>query len=279
MRQESLPSSSEHSALDPGVRRGDGAGDVATSEHSALDSRFRGNDGAARGDGRPLTVRRLGLLPYAEGLVLQAELVQSRRAGEIPDTLLLLEHPHVITLGSGSHAENVLLTVDQLANRGIELFDTGRGGDVTYHGPGQLVGYPIFDLKPDRCDLHRYLRDLEEVLIRTLATYGLQAHRKDGLTGVWVEDRKLAAIGVRVSSGWITSHGFALNVATDLGYFDTIVPCGIRDHDVGSLEREVGRPISLAEVEDRVVQKFVEVFGFLPPSVQRKHAETAKDAE
>ena len=234
---------------------------------------------ASAGAPRPLDVRRLGLVRYADALEMQAELVRQRRAGEIPDTLLLLEHPHVITLGSGSHDENLLLTEDQLAARGIELFDTGRGGDVTYHGPGQLVGYPIFDLKPDRCDLHRYLRDLEEVLIRTLSGYGLDAHRKKGLTGVWVDDRKLAAIGVRVSSGWITSHGFALNVATDLGYFDTIVPCGIRDHDVGSLERELGREVPIAEVEERVVQQFVEIFGFLPPSVQRKDAKTGRGAE
>src|SRR5215207_1591168 len=151
---------------------------------------------------RTLDVRRLGLISYADALELQAELVPQRRAGEIPDTLLLLEHPHVITLGSGSHDENVLVTPQERAARGIELFDTGRGGDVTYHGPGQLVGYPIFDLKPDRQDLHRYLRDIEEALIGVLADFGLSGGRKEGLTGVWVGDRKLAAIGVRVSSGW-----------------------------------------------------------------------------
>ncbi|MBD0320616.1 MAG: lipoyl(octanoyl) transferase, partial [Gemmatimonadetes bacterium] len=132
-------------------------------------------------DTRPLDVRRLGTLSYGDGLALQAELVAQRRAGEIPDTLLLLEHPHVITLGSGSHDEHVLVTPQERAERGIELFDTGRGGDVTYHGPGQLVGYPILDLKPDRCDLHRYLRDLEEVLIGVLAEFGLQGTRKEGL--------------------------------------------------------------------------------------------------
>ena len=212
-------------------------------------------------DARPLDVRRLGRVAYGDALEMQAELVRQRRAGEIPDTLLLLEHPHVITLGSGSHDENVLVTPEERAARGIELFETGRGGDVTYHGPGQLVGYPIFDLKPDRQDLHRYLRDIEEALIGVLAEFGLVGGRKEGLTGVWVDDRKLAAIGVRVSSGWITSHGFALNVATDLSMFGTIVPCGIRDHGVGSLSGELGREVTLAEAEGAAVRAFTRVFG------------------
>ena len=209
---------------------------------------------------RTLEVRRLGTVSYADALALQAEMVKQRRAGEIPDTLLLLEHPHVITLGSGSHDEHVLVTPEERAERGIELFDTGRGGDVTYHGPGQLVGYPILDLKPDRCDLHRYLRDLEEVLIGVLAEFGLRGGRKEGLTGVWVDDRKLAAIGVRVSSGWITSHGFALNVTTDLSYFGTIVPCGIRAHGVSSISAELGRPVAMAEAEAAAVRGFERVF-------------------
>jgi lipoyl(octanoyl) transferase len=210
---------------------------------------------------RPLSVRRLGTVPYGDALALQSELVKQRRAGEVPDTLLLLEHPHVITLGSGWQPENVLVGEAERAERGIELFETGRGGDVTYHGPGQLVGYPILDLKPDRCDLHAYLRDLEEVLIRALADLGLRAGRVAGLTGAWVEERKLAAIGVRVSSGWITSHGFALNVSTDLGFFGTIVPCGIRDHGVGSMAGELGRAVPMPEVEQAVVRRFGEVFG------------------
>lgn len=208
-----------------------------------------------------LEVRSLGLIGYGEALRLQEQLVTQRRNGEIPDTLLLLEHPHVITLGTGASEENVLLSVEERAARGIELFETGRGGDVTYHGPGQLVGYPILDLKPDRCDLHRYLRDLEQVLIDTLADFGILAGRIEGLTGVWVGDRKLAAIGVRVSSGWITSHGFALNVMTDLGYFETIIPCGIRDHGVGSIASELGRPVTIAEVEERVANHFRRHFG------------------
>lgn len=208
-----------------------------------------------------LEVRRLGVVPYAEATELQAQLVRQRRAGEIPDTLLLLEHPHVITLGTGSHPEHVLADEHERTSRGIELYRTGRGGDVTYHGPGQLVGYPILDLKPDRCDLHRYLRDIEGALIDVLADFGLTATRIEGLTGVWVEDRKLAAIGVRVSSGWITSHGFALNVSTDLSYFDAIVPCGIRDHAVGSISGELGRTVPMSEAEDVVVRRFTERFG------------------
>jgi lipoyl(octanoyl) transferase len=213
---------------------------------------------------RALEVRRLGRVTYADGLALQDELVAARRAGEIPDTLLLLEHPHVITLGTGSDGSHVLLDEGERRLMGIELFETGRGGDVTYHGPGQLVGYPILDLKPDRKDLHRYVRDLEEVLIRVLAGYGLTAGRKEGLTGVWVGAEKVAAIGVRVSSGWITSHGFALNVNTDLSFFDAIVPCGIRDHGVTSMARLLGADVGLGEVEDAVVAGMAGVFGRTP---------------
>jgi len=203
----------------------------------------------------------MGLTPYAVALSLQETLVRERRANAIPDTLLLLQHPHVITLGSGGNRENLLLTDTALVERGIDLFPSGRGGDITYHGPGQLVGYPILDLKPDRCDLHAYLRDLEGVLIATLADYGLETGRVAGLTGVWHGNAKLAAIGVRVSSGWITSHGFALNVNTDLRYFETIVPCGISDYAVGSMASVLGREIDLEEVADRVVTRFVEHFG------------------
>ena len=211
--------------------------------------------------GRRLQVERLGIVPYAEALALQAERVKQRRAGVIPDTLLLLEHPHVITLGSGSHAEHILLSDEERAARGIELWETGRGGDVTYHGPGQLVGYPILDLKPDRCDLHQYLRELEEMLMGVLAEFGLAGCRRPGLTGVWVEDRKLAAIGVRVSSGWITSHGFALNVSTDLSFFGAIIPCGIREHGVGSLGHELGREVPMRDAEAAVVRGMQQVFG------------------
>lgn len=214
---------------------------------------------------RRLEVRRLGTVPYREGLRMQAELVRARRAGEALDTLLLLEHPHVITLGTGTHRENILVSDEERERQGIELFEAGRGGDVTYHGPGQLVGYPILDLSPDRCDLHRYLRDLEEVLIRAAADFGLAAVRSPGLTGVWIGGRKAAAIGVRVSSGWITSHGFALNVSNDLAFFDTIVPCGIRDHAVTSLSRELGRRVAMDEVVPVVTRHFERVFGYAAP--------------
>ena len=209
---------------------------------------------------RPLDVRRLGRVSYADGLALQDELVAARRVSEVPDTLLLLEHPHVITLGTASQQAHVLSDEAERALLGIELFETGRGGDVTYHGPGQLVGYPILDLKPHRKDLHRYLRDLEEVLIRAAGALGVAADRSPGQTGVWTETGKLAAIGVRVSSGWITSHGFALNVHTDLRYFESIVPCGIPDRDVTSLTRELGRPVSLEEACDTVEAAFQDVF-------------------
>jgi len=207
-------------------------------------------------------VRRLGLMPYAEALAMQRALVEERRAGRIGDTLLLLEHPHVLTLGvrGDGGRSHILATDAALAARGIDVHEAGRGGDITYHGPGQLVGYPIVDLKPDRCDVHRYVRDLEEVLIRTAASYGIAAARVDGLTGVWVGREKLAAIGVRISR-WITSHGFALNVATDLSYFDLIVPCGIADRGVTSLARLLGRPVDLREAENRLQAHFSAVFG------------------
>jgi len=210
---------------------------------------------------RTLEVRRLGTVSYAEALALQEDLVTRRRDGAVPDTLLLLEHPHVITLGTSARPEHVLVDERERASRSIELFETGRGGDVTYHGPGQLVGYPILDLKPDRKDLHRYLRDLEEVLIRAVGAFGVEARRVDGLTGVWAPGGKIAAIGVRVSSGWVTSHGFALNVSTDLGYFGTIVPCGIADRDVTSMAREFGRSVDLAGAMEGVERAFASVFG------------------
>jgi len=211
---------------------------------------------------KPLHVRRLGCVPYAEGVALQQRLVEERRRGEIPDTLLLLEHPHVITLGVRVHHDrsHVVTPPAELARRGVEVHESGRGGDVTYHGPGQLVGYPIFDLNPDRRDLHRYVRDIEEALIQAVARFGVTAGRIPGLTGVWVGDDKVAAIGVRVSR-WITSHGFALNVCTDLDYFGLIVPCGIADHGVTSLSRLLGRPTAVDEVELPVIEGFTDVFG------------------
>lgn len=209
---------------------------------------------------RALEVRELGLVPYQRGLEIQEDLVRRRRAGEVPDQLLLLEHPHVITLGSSARSEHVLIDPGELERRGVDVFEVGRGGDVTYHGPGQLVGYPILDLKPDRTDLHRYLRDIEEVMIRALARYGLEGTREPGYTGVWVGEGKVAAIGVRISSGWITSHGFALNVATDLRYFESIVPCGIQERPVRSISELLGRAVEVVEVVPEVVRAFGEVF-------------------
>lgn len=210
---------------------------------------------------RLLEVRRLGLIGYDEALTLQRELVEERRAGRIPDLLLLLEHPPVITLGVRSEIAraNVVATDERLAELGVAVHETGRGGDVTYHGPGQIVGYPILDLRPDRCDVHKYVRDLEEVMIRTCADYGVAAGRITGLTGTWVGAEKIGAIGIRISR-WITSHGFAFNVSTNLDHFTLIVPCGISDRGVTSLERVTGRSISLPEVEDALVRRFAEVF-------------------
>ncbi len=203
--------------------------------------------------------RYLGRLPYADALALQQSLVEARKRDEVPDTLLLLEHPHVITLGRAADQSHILAPPSLLAARGVEVFETGRGGDVTYHGPGQLVGYPIINLSPDRCDLRRYVRDLQEVLIRAAADFGIAATRHEQHIGVWVGDEKLAAIGIRVSR-WVTMHGFAFNVTTDLDYFRLIVPCGIADHGVTSLEKLLGRKIEVPEVAARVVHHFAEVF-------------------
>lgn len=210
---------------------------------------------------RPLHVRRLGVVPYADALAMQRALVEERRAGRIPDVLLLLQHRPVITFGvkgDGGRA-HVVATAERLAALGIETSETGRGGDVTYHGPGQLVGYPILDLRPDRCDVHRYVRDIEEVMIRVCADYGLPAGRIAGLTGTWIGAQKIGAIGIRISR-WITSHGFAFNVSTNLDHFKLIVPCGIADRGVTSLERATGRRIPIADVEESVIRHFGEVF-------------------
>ena len=210
---------------------------------------------------RELIVRRLGLVSYQDALALQRSLVEERRADRIPDTLLLLQHPPVITVGvkGDGGRSNVVADPRRLGELGIEVSETGRGGDVTYHGPGQIVGYPILDLRPDRCDVHRYVRDLEAVMIATAAAFGVTAGRVDGLTGAWVGQDKLAAIGVRISR-WITSHGFAFNVATDLSHFSLIVPCGIQDRGVTSLGRLLGRAPAMKTVEDAVLSAFASVF-------------------
>ena len=223
---------------------------------------------------RALDVRRLGLVPYADGLELQRALVEDRKADRIPDTLLLLQHPHVVTIGVKKDGRaHILATPDQLASRGVEVFETGRGGDVTYHGPGQIVGYPIIDLNPDRRDVHRYVRDLEEVMIGVCADYGVTAGRIKGFSGAWIDDSKIGAIGVRISR-WITSHGFAFNVTTDVDFFDLIVPCGIADRGVTSLARAIGRAPDMPEIEDCFVDHFARVFerevtGVRPPLLSR----------
>ena len=210
-----------------------------------------------------LQVRRLGLVPYADGLELQRRLVEERKADRIPDTLLLLQHPHVLTIGVKKDGrQHILASPDRLSELGVDVFETGRGGDVTYHGPGQLVGYPILNLDPDRRDVHKYVRDLEEVMIRVCADYGLEAGRVKGFSGAWIKgnsgDEKIGAIGVRISR-WITSHGFAFNVTTDVDFFNLIVPCGIADKGVTSLASRLGRIVDMAEVEDRFVAHFAAV--------------------
>jgi lipoyl(octanoyl) transferase len=233
--------------------------------------------GAAR---RPLDIRRLGVVPYSEALEVQHALVADRKAGRIPDTLLLLQHPHVITLGvktAGARA-HILATPDELRARDVDVTEAGRGGDITYHGPGQIVGYPILDLRPDRQDVHRYVRDLEEVMIAVCGDFGVQAGRLPGLTGTWATGPggdwgKIGAIGVRISR-WVTSHGFAFNVNTDLEFFRLIVPCGISDRGVTSLRRLIGRAIDLADVEARFVHHFASVFerdtrSWLPDAAMR----------
>jgi lipoyl(octanoyl) transferase len=213
---------------------------------------------------RILEVRRLGVISYAEALEVQRALVEDRKAGRVPDTLLLLQHPHVVTIGVKKDGRrNIVATPDQLTRLGVEIFETGRGGDVTYHGPGQLVGYPIIDLDPDRRDVHRYVRDLEEVMIRVCEDYRLTAGRIAGLSGAWIGGDKIGAVGVRISR-WVTSHGFAFNVTTDLDFFRLIVPCGIADRGVTSLRLAAGTEPPMDEVETRFVERFAEVFGQIP---------------
>jgi lipoate-protein ligase B len=214
-----------------------------------------------------LRVLSPGCISFGEARALQEELAAARRRGSVPDTLLLLEHPPTVTMGRGADPAHILSPRDELDRKGISVCETDRGGDVTYHGPGQLVGYPILDLQapPHVPDLHRYLRSIEESLIRALARFGIRAGRLAGHTGVWTgletaHPAKVAAIGIRVSR-WITQHGFALNVAPAMEHFETIVPCGIREFGVTSMERLLGRDISVAEVAPIVTACFAEVFG------------------
>jgi lipoyl(octanoyl) transferase len=210
---------------------------------------------------RELAVVELGRRDYRSVLALQEQTHAKRLRGEIPDTLLLVEHEPVITLGRGAKQEHVLASPERLAALGIELHEIGRGGDVTYHGPGQLVGYPIIDLRPDRCDVRRYVRDLEQVMIQVASSYGVAARRVEGVTGAFCEDRKFGALGVRISR-WVTMHGFAINVSTDLNAFQLIVPCGLAHTPVTSLVRETGRELDMQEVTLRAAATFAELFGY-----------------
>lgn len=215
---------------------------------------------------RALDVRFLGRRPYRPTWDWQRALVDQRKAGEVPDTLLLLEHDPVVTVGRNAGTASLLLDEAAYAARGVELVITDRGGDATFHGPGQVVGYPIVDLAPDRKDIRAFVRLLEQVMIDTCADYGVAAGRYPGEPGAWLmgadgqPERKIGAVGPRFSR-WVTHHGFAFNVSPDLGYFDLIVPCGIRDKGVTSLQRETGRRIPLAEVMDRLAQHFERLFG------------------
>jgi lipoyl(octanoyl) transferase len=232
--------------------------------------------------GQTLALRRLGLMEYQAAWDLQGQLVGERQQGTIPDTLLLLQHPHTYTLGRRATPDHLLLNERQLNERGVAVHWVDRGGDITYHGPGQIVGYPIIDLRTNHLDVHQYLRALEEVLIRTLAQFGIEATRDPSYTGVWVPQppppsvilseaknleggpgfaaAKIAAIGVKVSRG-VTSHGFALNVNTDLTYFEGIVPCGITDRSVTSMAALKGHEVNLGEVEDAISTAFQAVLG------------------
>jgi len=209
---------------------------------------------------RILETRYLGRIGYDDGQALQEAAAAAVKTGTGPETLFLLEHDPVLTLGRNAHRENITASADALARLGIEVRECGRGGDVTYHGPGQLVGYPVIDLAPDGKDVWKYVRGLEEALILTLAGYGVRGERVKGLTGVWVGNDKVAAIGVRISR-WVTSHGFALNVSTDLAHFDTIVPCGIRGRGVTSLQRLLPAAPTLEEVAARFAPHFAAQFG------------------
>jgi lipoyl(octanoyl) transferase len=218
---------------------------------------------------RAIAVHRLGRVDYAEAHALQEKLQRARIRGAVPDTLLLLEHPPVITLGRGAKEANILFPRAALEARGFTVHDIGRGGDVTYHGPGQVVAYPIVDLAPDRKDVRRYVRDLEEVMIRTAGSFGLHAERVEKLNGAWIGERKIGAVGVRISR-WVTMHGLAMNVSTDLSHFGVIVPCGIVGRGVTSLERELEREVSMDEALDVMERHFADVF-----DAELSHPDTA----
>ncbi|MCX6143943.1 MAG: lipoyl(octanoyl) transferase LipB [Ignavibacteriales bacterium] len=207
-----------------------------------------------------ILVSHLGRTRYAETWDLQHKLLELRQRGQIEDVLLFTEHDHVYTIGKGGDDNHLLASDDELTQDGTEVFHIDRGGDITYHGPGQVVGYPIVDLNQHSPDIHAYLRQLEEVLIATLGTFGIQGGREEGMTGVWTSGEKIAAIGVKVSR-WVTMHGFALNVNTDLQKFARIIPCGIFHKGVTSMKQVLGREIALEEVERKLTESFASIFG------------------
>ena len=211
-------------------------------------------------DKREAQVLDLGLVDYQSALDLQTDLRDRRIAGEIPDTLVLLEHPPVITLGRSGNMENILVPESELTDRGIQFFHANRGGDVTYHGPGQIVGYTIMDLTSHGIDLRKHLWKLEEVLIRALEGLGVGGRRREGLTGVWVGENKIASIGIHVKR-WVTMHGFALNVSPDMEHISLIYPCGIKDAAMTSVEKILGRPVSRSDVLSALREAFGQVFG------------------
>ena len=213
-----------------------------------------------------LLVQRLGLVDYQSALAIQKETELAVKSGVQPDTLLLLEHPHTLTIGRRGDNSSVLLNDEDLKSRNVTVFETNRGGKVTYHGLGQVVGYPIINLSPDREDVHRYVRDLEEVLIRTMSDFGIDAFRIEGLTGVHTRRGKVAAIGVHISR-WVTTHGFALNVNTDLSYFNLIIAC--EGEPVTSMEELLGDETPLGDVEDRLIANFAQVFEFSHEEAQK----------
>ncbi|RMD50872.1 MAG: lipoyl(octanoyl) transferase LipB [Ignavibacteria bacterium] len=203
----------------------------------------------------------LGLIDYKEAWDLQKNVFNAVHAGDLNDTFFLLEHPHTYTLGKVADRNNLIASVDYLREKGIKVYDIDRGGDITYHGPGQIVGYAIINLKTWKQDTHAYLRNLEETIIATCSDYGLPTGRVEGLTGVWIEDRKICAIGIKVSR-WITMHGFAFNVNTDLELFKGIIPCGINDKEVTSLNKELGKEFDLKEVKQKIVDNFSKLFDY-----------------
>lgn len=205
-------------------------------------------------------ILNLDTVPYEEAFALQKRLVVLRSQGTICDTLILLEHPPVFTITRKATLKNILVSQDELQDRGISLCQTNRGGDITYHGPGQIVGYPIMNLKDHGKDLHKYIRNIEEIIIALLADFDIAAHRDKANPGVWIGDEKIAAIGIAVKSSWITMHGFAFNVNPDLDHYSLIVPCGITNKGVTSLRKLLGSPIRMVEVREKLIHHYAQVF-------------------